>query len=95
MSKSKKALTQGMLKRFFRSITKQTVKDIVFIRELNDDETLWECKNENVSIAVVTCEDFISTYADSLDMYDEAEVQIGVGRKTEIPYKPVTKIIFT
>ena len=75
-----------LLRKFFRTITKTTIKKMVFVRWLNEDESLWDCSNDEQSIAVVLCEDFVSTYADSLDMYDEVEekkISINMRKETE------------
>jgi len=84
-----------LLTRFFKKITKEKVVDIVFIRYLSKDELLWECKNDNTSLAVVTCEDFISTYADDLDMFDEPDEFVGIGDQKRISNGRITQIIFT
>ena len=84
-----------LLTRFFKTTTKEKVVDILYIRDLNEDEILWQCKNDNTSLAVVTRDNYITTYADELDMFDEPDEFVGIGDHKRISNGSIMQIIFT
>lgn len=88
-------LRKAVISKTFKLLTHEKVDTITFIRDLNEDEILWECKGETTSLAIVTCKDFITTYADTLDMFDDEDEFTGVGDQKRLSNGRITQLIFT